>query len=120
MDVKELTKDEFLSLVGDIEANPNDWKYKGDKPCIVNFTAPWCVYCQRLKPILEEFADKFINDIYIYNVDVDKEEDLDKFFNIRTIPTLLFCPINGNREALIGTMPKHELEEIINKKLIAP
>jgi len=118
MEVKEITKAEFLELVGDIDNNPTDWKYMGNKPCIVNFTAPWCVYCKRLKPILEELSDKYRNDLYIYNVDVDKEEELDAFFQIRTIPMLLLCPLNGERESMIGTMPKHELEDIIKKKLI--
>ena len=34
----ELTKAEFIQRVGNFEENPKDWKYVGDKPCIVDFT----------------------------------------------------------------------------------
>lgn len=118
MTVKELTKTDFLKLVGDVEKSPKDWVYKGDRPCIVNFTAPWCSYCQRLEPILEEFADLYKGDIYIYSVDVDKELELETAFNIRTIPTLLFCKKDGEKEMMLGTMAKHQLKELIQHKLL--
>ena len=40
--VKHLTKAEFLSKVWNYEANPNEWKYEGDKPCIIDFYTTWC------------------------------------------------------------------------------
>jgi len=118
MAVINLTKVDFLKSVGDFETDPSGWVYKGDKPCIVNFTAPWCVYCKRLAPILEELCELFCDDIYIYSVDVDKEEDLDKAFNIHTIPTLMFCKENKEKEMILGTMPKNELKDIIIRKLL--
>ena len=48
----ELTKADFIQKVGNFEADPKDWKYIEDKPCIVDFQAPWCGYCKRLEPIL--------------------------------------------------------------------
>lgn len=118
MAVRNLTKAEFLQLVGDVDQSPKDWEYKGDRPCIVDFSAPWCSYCKRLDPVLEEFSDYYKGDIYIYRVDVDQEEELDALFNIRTIPTLLFCKKNGDKEMMLGTMPKQELKELIQHKLL--
>ena len=37
-----LTKSEFLTKVVDYEKNPNEWKYLGDKPAIIDFYASWC------------------------------------------------------------------------------
>lgn len=72
----ELTKTEFIQRVGNFEESPKDWKYVGDKPCIVDFHAPWCGYCKRLEPILDEFAKEYDGKLYIYKVNVDNEEEL--------------------------------------------
>lgn len=93
----KLTKTEFIQKIGNVEAAPKDWKYVGDKPCIVDFQAPWCGYCKRLDPILEEFAQTYEGRLDIYKVNVDKEEDLETLFNIRTIPTLLICKTDGTK-----------------------
>ena len=96
----ELTKTEFIQRVGNFEESPKDWKYVGDKPCIVDFHAPWCGYCKRLE-------------LYIYKVNVDNEEELEAAFKIRTIPTLLLCRMDGNKEMMLGTMGKPELRKVI-------
>ena len=61
---------------------------------------------------------EFDGKIYIYKVDVDQEEALETAFNIRTIPTLMFCPLDGPREMMIGTMGKLELKQLIQEKLL--
>lgn len=118
MEIVELTKADFIAKVGDFESNLKDWKYVGDKPCIVDFHAPWCGYCKRLNPLLDELAAEYDGKIYIYKVDVDKEEALETAFNIRTIPTLLLCPLDRPKEQMLGVLGKPELKKLIEEKLI--
>ena len=100
------------------ETNPNDWKYEGDKPCIVDFYATWCGPCKALAPVLEELAKEYDGKIYIYKVDVDKEEELAATFGIRSIPTLLWIPKNGKPTVTQGAMPKTELKKMIDEVLL--
>lgn len=118
MVVIDLTKEGFIANVSDFESDPSGWKYIGSRPCIVDFSAPWCGYCKRLDPILDELAREYDGRLYIYKVNVDQEEALENAFRIRTIPTLLFCPLDGPREQMLGTMGKNELKRLIEEKLL--
>lgn len=118
MEITNLTKAEFIAKVGDFESDPMGWKYVGDKPCIIDFHAPWCGYCKRLNPLLDQLAAEYEGEVYFYKVDVDQEEALETAFNIRTIPTLLLCPLDRPKEQLLGTLGKPELKKLIEDKLL--
>ena len=93
MPVIHLSEKEFSEKVVNIETISSQWKYKGDKPALIDFFATWCGPCKALSPILEELAEEYKDRIYIYKIDVDKEEKLSEIFGIRTVPTLLFSPL---------------------------
>jgi thioredoxin len=107
-----LTTDQFKNVIFDI-GKENEIKYKGIKPCIVMFSADWCVPCKTTTPILEELEKE--NKFDLYKVDVDEEYELSKFFNIRSIPTLLFVPLNGKPISHVGSIPRGELKKLITK-----
>lgn len=113
-----LTKADFLSKVMDFEANPEEWKYLGDKPAIVDFYADWCGPCKMIAPILEELAEEYKDDIYIYKINTEKEEELAAAFGIRSIPTLLFIPMEGQPQMAQGAMPKASFKEAIDSVLL--
>lgn len=113
-----LTKADFLTKVADYQSNPNGWKYLGDKPAIVDFYASWCGPCRSIAPVLEELADEYGDQIYVYKIDTEKEQELAAAFGIRTIPTLLFVPMEGNPTMVNGAMPKSEFVKAINDILL--
>jgi thioredoxin len=90
-----ITKAEFLKLVMDFEKNPEDWKFQGDKPCLIDFYADWCAPCRVTSPILDQLAKDYSGKINVYKVDVDKEQELAALFGVQNIPTFLFCPVEG-------------------------
>lgn len=118
MNVKHLTKAEFLEKVANYETSPEEWVFLGDKPAIVDFYATWCGPCRSIAPILEELSDTYRGKIDVYKVDVDQERDLAAAFGIQSIPTLLFIPKDGNPQVLRGALPKSEFVEVINKVLL--
>lgn len=113
-----LTKADFLKLVFDYETNPNEWKYLGDKPAIIDFTATWCGPCKILSPILEELGAEYKGKITIYKIDIDKEQELAAAFGVRSIPTLIFIPMGEQPQISQGLLSKETLVEAINNVLL--
>lgn len=113
-----LTKQEFILKVADLEKNPTEWKYLGDKPAIIDFYADWCRPCKVLAPTLEELAGEYDGEIYVYKVDTEKEKELASLFGIRSIPSLLFIPMEGTPRMSQGVIPKAQLKEAIEDVLL--
>ncbi len=113
-----LTKAEFLSKVANYEANPTEWKYLGDKPCIIDFYASWCGPCKTIAPILEELAKEYDGQIYIYKINTEEEQELAGAFGIRSIPTILFVPMGENPQMAQGAMPKDAFKKAIDEVLL--
>ena len=116
--VTHLTKADFLAKVVNYEKNPTEWIYLGDKPCLIDFYASWCGPCKRLAPVLDELAQEYAGEIYIYKIDTEKERELAAVFGVSSIPTLLFCPMGENPQIAQGSLPKEQLKEAINKVLL--
>jgi len=114
-----ITKDEFIKKVANYESNPSEWKYLGDKPCIIDFYADWCGPCKMVAPILEDLAAEYNDKIYVYKVDTEAEQELAGAFGIRSIPSILFCPMNGAPQMAQGALPKATFKEAIDNVLLA-
>lgn len=114
----ELTKAEFLQRVANIDASPAEWKYLGDRPALIDFYATWCGPCRMVAPVLEELAAEYGDSIYIYKIDTDKEQELAAAFGIRSIPSLLFVPMEGTPQMAQGAMGKAEFKRLIDELLL--
>ena len=115
--VVHITKADFLKKVYDFEKNPDEWKYLGSQPAIVDFYADWCGPCRQLSPVLDKLAKEYSGKLTIYKVNVDNERGLATFFGIRSIPTLLFIPMKGKPQRSLGALSKTELKGIIKDVL---
>src|ERR1035437_67489 len=118
MEPIHLTKAVFITKVANFEANPTEWKYLGDKPCIIDFYASWCGPCKTIAPILEDLAKEYDGQIYIYKINTEEEQELAAAFGIRSIPTILFCPMVGAPQMAQGAMPKETFKEAIKEVLL--
>lgn len=118
MSAINLTKGGFLRRVADIDNNKEGWKFLGDKPALIDFYAPWCGPCQRLLPTIDELAKEYEGRIDIYKVNVDSEEELAAYFAIRSVPTLIFIPLQGEPERTLGALPKPQLIDAIENTLL--
>ena len=114
----KLTTADFLNKVANYETNPNEWKYLGDKPAIVDFYADWCGPCKMVAPILEELQAEYGDSIQVYKVDTEAEQELAAAFGIRSIPSLLFIPMNGQPQMAMGAMSKGDFKKAIDQVLL--
>lgn len=114
-----LTAEEFKNKVFDY-TNKKEWEFSGDKPAIIDFYADWCGPCKMVAPVLEELSNEFEGKIDIYKVDTEAEQELSAVFGIRSIPSMLFIPMNEAPKMQAGALPKNALTEIIEKELLAP
>ncbi len=106
-----LTKADFIEKVADFENNNGEWKFKGDRPAIIDFFAPWCGPCRAMSPLIDEFSDTYAGKIDVYKVDVDAEPEIASSFGIRSIPSLLFVSKNGDPRMSVGALPRTQLKE---------
>lgn len=116
--VVSLTKSDFIEKVYDYEKNPDKWVFKGNKPLIIDFYADWCAPCRMLSPVLKSLAEKYKDDIVIYKVNTEKERELSAAFGIRSLPTLLFVPMDEIPQMAQGALPKDIIEKGINEVLL--
>lgn len=116
--MENLTMITFKEKIMDFEANKSDWKFEGKLPAIIDFYADWCNPCKMLTPILEELSKKYDGKINIYKVNTEKEQELSAMFGIRSIPSLLFIPLNEAPQMAQGALPKAQLIEAIDNILL--
>ncbi|MBO5843342.1 MAG: thioredoxin [Bacteroidales bacterium] len=114
----EINKQDFLTKVADYEKSPEKWVSLAEKPIIVDFYANWCKPCKMISPILDKLAEKYADKIIVYKVNVDKEKVLANEIGIKSIPTLIFVPKNGEPQIMIGAKSEEELDKFIQEFLL--
>lgn len=115
--LEHLSKKTFLEKVFNYEKH-NEWVFEGELPCIIDFYADWCGPCKMVAPILEELSKEYAGKINIYKVDTEVEQELAAAFGIRSIPSMLFCPKNGQPQMAVGALPKDTLKRAIEDILL--
>lgn len=114
--LEHLNKETFKEKVFDFEAN-KEWKYEGDKPCLIDFYADWCGPCKMVAPVLEELQKEYGDKIVIYKIDTEDQQELAGMFGVQSIPSLLFVPQEGQPQMAMGALPKPTFEKAISDVL---
>jgi len=120
----KLNKAMFLEKVWDYENSPQEWKYKGDKPALIDFYADWCGPCRQAAPILEEIAGEYKENVIVYKIDTQVERELAAVFGVTGIPAFLYIPMEGKPTMTSGIARTKEdtkklFTQTIDKLLLA-
>lgn len=116
-EVIAMNKDMFIKDVFDYQMS-KEWKYKGDKPAIIDLYADWCGPCRLTAPIMKALAKEYAGKIVIYKVNVDKEAELSALFKASSIPLFVFIPMNGEPQLFRGAADKATYKKAIDEFLL--
>jgi thioredoxin 1 len=87
----------------------------GEKPVLIDFHAVWCGPCKMMKPVLKEVAEKVGDKVRIIKIDVDKNPNLSKKFQIRGVPTIMLFKSGKAVWQRSGVQSTHKLLKVIEE-----
>lgn len=116
--VIQMDKQMFLDNVFDYTTGSTDWKYKGQKPAIIDFYATWCGPCRMVAPLLKSLAKEYKDQIVVYKVDTDKQKELSAAMGIQSLPTIIFIPQTGQPQIIVGAANKATFRRAIEEVLL--
>ena len=114
--MEHLTKETFKQKVFNFDAS-KDWKFEGELPCVIDFYADWCGPCKAVAPVLEELASEYDGKLNIYKVNTEEQQELAAMFGVRSIPSILFCPKDGDPQMAMGALPKESFKKAFDEVL---
>ena len=88
----------------------------GNKPVLLEFWAPWCVYCRRIAPALEKLAQQQEN-LIVGQVNIDEEPLLANREHIEVIPTFVLYENGQALGSIVAPESKARIEEFIRETL---
>ena len=91
---------------------------KSDTPVLVDFWAPWCSPCRVVAPVVEQIANEYEGKLKVVKLNTDENQSTAMMYGIRSIPTLGIFKDGQVVDAVIGAVPKQQIEEKIKPYLI--
>ena len=89
----------------------------GDKPLLVDFWAPWCVYCRRIGPAYEKIAEKYGDELIVAKVNIDDEGMLARQEQIEVIPTLVLYRDGMELGSIVAPESRAAIEDFIRQHI---
>lgn len=89
----------------------------GGKPVLVEYWAPWCVYCRRITPAMDKIAQQFGDSLLVGQINIDEEPQLASQEQIEVIPTLVLYRDGQALASIVAPESKAAIEAFIQETL---
>ena len=90
---------------------------QGSTPVLVEFWAPWCVYCRRIAPALGKISEQYADSLIVGQVNIDDEPILASKEQVEVIPTLVLYQDGKALGSIVAPESKAKIEEFIQETL---
>ena len=97
-----------MAVIELTQANYQKEVIESDKPVLIDFFATWCGPCKMVSPVVDEIAGER-PDIKVCKLDVDKNLDLTRTFQVMSVPTLVAMKNGEIINKIVGAMPKAQI-----------
>ena len=87
------------------------------KAMLVDYWAPWCVYCRRIGPAYEKIAQQYGDRLVIAKINIDEEPMIANSERIEVIPTLVLYEGGQAIASIVAPESKAKIEEFINENM---
>ena len=84
---------------------------QSEQPVLVEFWAPWCVYCRRISPALDRMDQA--SEVKIAKINIDEQPELAAQFQVEVIPTFLLFQEGQHGDRLIAPGSQAQIDEWI-------
>ena len=91
---------------------------EGDRPVLVEYWAPWCVYCRRIAPTLERVEQQYADVLDVAQVNIDEEPQLAENEQIEVVPTLVLYQAGEALGSIVAPDSKAKIDEFIREALL--
>ena len=90
---------------------------QGEKPVLVDFWAPWCVYCRRIAPAYEKIAQQYGEELVVAKLNIDEVPEIAEQERIEVIPTLVMYKGGKTLGSIVAPESKARIEAFIREML---
>jgi len=85
----------------------------------VDCWAPWCGPCMVMAPVIEELAQEYSGRVIFGKLNTDENPITTERFGIMGIPTLLILQGGNEVERIVGTVPKQEIRNVLDRFVVS-